>query len=300
MLVAHQKFWCRLQISRVVAIPKNQTLWRLQAKPHKIWWAPRAKIVNMILGGLQKTTLIDYPGKIACTVFTVGCNFRCGFCHNRDLVILKDFRNKPARNATHSVAGGGLKEYREKEIFDFLKKRVGILDGVCITGGEPVLQKDLEGFIKKVKKLGFLVKLDTNGSRPEVLKKLINKKLIDFAAMDVKTTFGDYPKVVGIKNYELRIKNSIRIILKSGVDYELRTTVVPGIHDERVLVKMAKELKDLAGKKKRVTWVWQNFRPKNCLDPRFLKIKPYSEKQLKGFLGKARKILPGIKLRTYE
>ncbi len=248
----------------------------------------RAKIVNMILGGLQKTTLIDYPGKIGCTVFTVGCNFRCGFCHNRDLVILKDFRNK------------GLKEYREKEIFDFLKKRVGILDGVCITGGEPVLQKGLEGFIKKVKKLGFLVKLDTNGSRPEVLKRLIDKGLVDFVAVDVKTTFGDYAKVVGIKNYELRIKNSIRMIFKSGIDYELRTTVVPGLHDEMVLLKMAKELKELAGGKKKINWVWQNFRPKNCLDPRFLKIKPYSEKQLKGFLGKARKILPGVKLSTYE
>jgi pyruvate formate lyase activating enzyme len=241
----------------------------------------------MILGGLQKTTLIDYPGKIACTVFTVGCNFRCGFCHNRDLVILKDFRNK------------GPKEYREKEIFDFLKKRVGILDGVCITGGEPVLQKDLEGFIKKVKKLGFLVKLDTNGSRPEVLKKLINKKLIDFVAMDVKTTFGDYAKVVGIKNYELRIKNSIRIILKSGVDYELRTTVVPGIHDEVTLIQMARELKGLADGKK-VNWIWQNFRAKNCLDHEFLKVKPYSKAKLQKFLGKARKILPGIKLRTYE
>jgi pyruvate formate lyase activating enzyme len=241
----------------------------------------------MILGGLQKTTLIDYPGKIGCTVFTVGCNFRCGFCHNRDLVILKDFRNK------------GLKEYREKEIFDFLKKRVGILDGVCITGGEPVLQKGLEGFIKKVKKLGFLVKLDTNGSRPEVLKRLIEKGLVDFVAMDVKTTFGDYAKVVGIKNYELRIKNSIRIILKSGVDYELRTTVVPGLHDEKVFLKMARQLKDLAGKEK-INWVWQNFRPINCLDPKFLKIKPYSEAKLQKFLRVVRRILPGVKLRAYD
>jgi pyruvate formate lyase activating enzyme len=241
----------------------------------------------MLLGGLQKTTLIDYPGKIACTVFTVGCNFRCPFCHNRDLVSLKGFRKKR------------LKEDKDGEIFDFLKKRVGLLDGVCITGGEPVLQKDLEGFIKKIKKLGFLVKLDTNGSRPEVIKRLLRKRLIDFIAMDVKTTFEDYPKVVGIKNDELRIKNSIKIILNSGIDYELRTTVVPGLHDEKILVKMARQLKDLVGKKK-INWVWQNFRPKNCLDPEFLKIKPYSEANLQKFLRVVRRILPGVKLRTYD
>ncbi len=147
--------------------------------------------------------------------------------------------------------------------------------------------------------MGFLVKIDTNGSRPEILKKLIDKKLVDFVAMDVKTTFEEYSKVVGIKNYELRIMNSIRMILESGVDYELRTTVVPGLHDEKVLVKMAKELKKMAGGKK-IHWVWQNFRPKNCLDPKFLKIKPYSKGKLQKFLRMARKILSGVKLRRYE
>ena len=126
----------------------------------------------MILGGYQKLTLIDYPGKIATTVFTVGCSFRCPFCHNPELVLSSQF--------------AGHRMDLEKEFFEFLKKRKGKIEGVCITGGEPTIQPDLIEFIKKIKKLGFLVKLDTNGTRPDVLKKLLDAKLLDFMAMDIK------------------------------------------------------------------------------------------------------------------
>lgn len=236
----------------------------------------------MLLGGLQKTTLIDYPGKVACTVFTVGCNFRCPFCHNRDLVSLENFKNK------------GLKEVKEKSFFEFLEKRKGILDGVVVTGGEPTIWKDLPGFIKKIKDLGLKVKLDTNGSNPKMLEKLIKEKRLDFVAMDIKTAFGDYPKAAHVKAQMLNVKRSIKLILKSGLLYEFRTTVVPGIHDKKAMIKLAKELEAFD---KDINWVWQNFRPKNCLDPEFLKVKPFSEKELTKMLNAVRKILPSVTIR---
>jgi len=165
----------------------------------------------MRLGGYQKLTLIDYPGKIATTVFTVGCSFRCPFCHNPELVLPDHF---PAPNKM------------EKEFFEFLKKRKGKIQGVCITGGEPTIQPDIIAFIKKVKKMGFLVKLDSNGTRPDILKKVIDGKLVDFIAMDIKNSLKKYSKTVGTKVDIERIKLSIELIMNSGIDYEFRTTVV--------------------------------------------------------------------------
>ncbi|MDD3607623.1 MAG: anaerobic ribonucleoside-triphosphate reductase activating protein [Candidatus Moranbacteria bacterium] len=172
----------------------------------------------MILGGLQKTTLIDYPGKVAATVFTVGCSFRCPFCHNPELVL-------PGNGQRGAIS--------EKEFFDFLKKRQNKLDGVCITGGEPTIQSDLIDFAEKIKELGFLVKLDSNGSRPDVLKKVFDKKLVDFVAMDIKNSPANYERACGTKVDIERIKLSVELIRKAGVDYEFRTTVVPGIHQEK-------------------------------------------------------------------
>ncbi len=171
----------------------------------------------MILGGIQKLTLIDYPGKIATTVFTIGCSFRCPFCHNPELVNLR---------LAHD-------ERSEKEFFDFLKKRKGKLEGVCITGGEPTIQPDIVDFIKKIKKQGLLVKLDSNGTRPDVLKKLIDAKLVDFIAMDIKNQLENYDKTTGTKVDKERIKLSINLIMNSKIPYEFRTTVVPGIHTEK-------------------------------------------------------------------
>jgi pyruvate formate lyase activating enzyme len=181
----------------------------------------------MIIGGYQKLTLIDYPGKLATTLFTVGCNFRCPFCHNPELVNLR---------LAHD-------EKSEKEFLDFLRSRQGKLEGVCITGGEPTIQPDILEFIKKIKKLGFLVKLDSNGMRPDVLKKAIDEKLIDFIAMDIKNQIERYDETTGTQVDKARIKLSVELIRNSRLPYEFRTTVVPGIHTEKDFVEIAKWLK---------------------------------------------------------
>lgn len=172
----------------------------------------------MTLGGYQKLTLIDYPGKLATTVFTVGCSFRCPFCHNPELVDSRQFT---------------VQSDLEKEFIAFLKKRKGKLEGVCITGGEPLIQPDIIDFIKKIKKLGYLVKVDTNGTRPDVLKKIIDGKLADFIAMDIKSSPRKYSATAGVKTDIDRIKMSIGLIMGSMLEYEFRTTAVPGIHQEK-------------------------------------------------------------------
>jgi len=178
----------------------------------------------MILGGFQKLTLLDYPGKIAATVFTVGCSFRCPFCHNPELVDLRLAHN----------------EESEKNFFEFLSKRKGKLEGICITGGEPTIQPDIIDFIKKIKKEGFLVKLDSNGTRPDVLKKLFDQKLLDYVAMDIKSSLENYDLVTGSKVDKDRIRLSVNLIMHSRVSYEFRTTVVPGLHTEKDFDEIAK------------------------------------------------------------
>jgi pyruvate formate lyase activating enzyme len=219
----------------------------------------------MLIGGYQKLTLIDYPGKIATTVFTVGCNFRCPFCHNPELVDSRQF-------TVHSSL--------EKEFFEFLKKRKGKLEGVCITGGEPTIQPDLMDFIKRVKKMGFLVKLDSNGTRPDVLKKLYGAKLLDFVAMDIKNSQKKYANTCGgnvpasrrrsvsaSRGGDVeRIRLSVDLIRNSGVPYEFRTTVVPGLHTEKDFDDIAKWLK---GAK---TYYLQEYREMTILDPNLKKI----------------------------
>ena len=157
----------------------------------------------MIIGGLQKTSLLDFPEKIAAIVFTMGCNFRCGYCHNPELI-------------------NG--EAKIEEVFEFLKTRQGKLDGVVITGGEPCLQKDLPEFIKQVKELGFAVKLDTNGSFPEMLEKVLPD--LDYVAMDIKAPLGKYSQIVNVDVDTSKILKSIEVLKNGGVDYEFRTTVL--------------------------------------------------------------------------
>ncbi len=172
----------------------------------------------MKICGFQKTTLLDFPGHVAATVFTGGCNFRCPYCHNSELVLRPDLRE----------------QISELEIFEFLKKRRGILEGVCITGGEPTLQKDLEEFIEQVRELGYLVKLDTNGYRPEILSRLLERGLLDYVAMDIKASRENYGNAAGLREMDVdRISESVSILLgqnAKGTDYEFRTTVVKGIH----------------------------------------------------------------------
>jgi len=169
----------------------------------------------MVISGFQKLTLVDYPEHIACLIFTQGCNFRCPFCHNRDLVNSMDSKN----------------QISEKEILDYLEKRRGLIDGVCISGGEPLLQKDIAIFMKLVKEKGYKIKLDTNGSKPQILKKLIEDKLIDYVAMDIKNSFSNYGQTSGVINIDLeKVKESIAILKNSNIDYEFRTTVVKELH----------------------------------------------------------------------
>ena len=168
--------------------------------------------MQFAIGGLQKTSLLDYPDKVSAIVFTQGCNFNCGYCHNPNLL-----KNQSKNDITVDV------------IFDFLSKRKGKLDGVVITGGEPTLQKNLKIFIEKVKDFGFAVKLDTNGTNPEIVKELINEKLIDYIAMDIKSPLENYSKVVNRSVDTDKIKKSINIIMNSGIDYEFRTTVLPSL-----------------------------------------------------------------------
>ncbi len=191
----------------------------------------------MLIGGLQKMTLIDYPRKVAATVFTVGCNFRCSFCHNPELV----------HGSQLIVHSNKQSEKLVEEFFEFLKTRQGKLDGVCITGGEPTLQPDLIEFIARIKKMDFAVKLDSNGTRPDILRELFEKKLVDYVAMDIKASLDNYQKVCGTKIDLERIKLSVDLIRNSGVDYEFRTTVVPGLHTVGEFKDVAKWL---AGSKK--------------------------------------------------
>ncbi len=169
----------------------------------------------MKLFGLQKMTLLDFPGKVACTVFTGGCNMRCPFCHNASLVTELD--------------PGDVME--EEMFFRFLRNRKGLLDGVCITGGEPCMQKDLASFITRVRAEGFSVKLDTNGTCPEVLNSLIEQGLLDYVAMDVKNAKEKYAATVGIPDFDLSaVEKSVKILLEGRVPYEFRTTVVEEFH----------------------------------------------------------------------
>jgi len=209
----------------------------------------------MILGGLQKLTLIDYPGKIATTVFTVGCNFSCPFCHNPELVDPKKIKSQPIVS--------------EKELFDFLATRQGLLEAVCVTGGEPTICADLPEFIKKIKEMGFLVKLDSNGTNPAMLKKLLDAKLIDYIAMDIKAPLEKYEKIVGHNISLENIQQSVELT-RSAPDYEFRTTILPALHSKADILSIGRWLQ---GSKK---YFLQQFRPIKTLDPAFEQERPFN------------------------
>lgn len=185
----------------------------------------------MIISGLQKMTLLDYPGKVACTVFLQGCNFRCPFCHNSDLL---------TAHAQQSIT--------EDELLSFLGKRRGLLDAVCISGGEPTLQEDLPGFLRAIRALGYSVKLDTNGSRPDMLRRLLDERLVDYVAMDVKNSPDRYAMTCGMEHMDLTpIEESLRLLMRGVVPYELRTTVSVPLHDEASIRRMGEWLASLSG-----------------------------------------------------
>ncbi|MBQ8293731.1 MAG: anaerobic ribonucleoside-triphosphate reductase activating protein [Bacilli bacterium] len=180
----------------------------------------------MKICGLQKVTLLDFPGHVACTVFLGGCNFDCPFCYNSSLI-----RND------------GLELLSKEELFDFLRRRKGILDGVAITGGEPLLHKEIVDFIKEIRELGFKIKLDTNGSFPSVLKHLMDSNLVDYVAMDIKNALDKYETTIDCKLNLSKIEESISLLINGNVDYEFRTTVVKEFHDIADFEKIGKLIK---------------------------------------------------------
>ena len=187
--------------------------------------------------GFQKMTMLDYPGKVACIVFTGGCNLRCPFCHNALLVTQVD-----------NVV------YDEEEIIEYLNKRKGLLDGICVSGGEPLLQIGLENFLQRVKELGYSIKLDTNGTFPARLKSLVEKGLVDYVAMDIKNCKEKYSLTTGTDSFDIaKIEESINFLLSGKVDYEFRTTIVDGLHETQDIVKIGEWIK---GAKK---YFLQNF-----------------------------------------
>jgi len=212
------------------------------------------------IGGLQKITLIDFPGRLAATVFLIGCNFKCPWCYSSELVLPEKIKKQP--------------KISEKEFLDFLKERKKLLEGLVLCGGEPSINKKLPSLIKKIKKLGYLIKLDTNGSNPKILKKLIKRKLIDYVAMDIKLPKERYPEIFGKRVKIEDIEESIKILKEGKVDYEFRTTVVPTVLNKEDILKIAKWIR---GTKR---YYLQNFRPEKTIDPEFEKIKPYPQKYL--------------------
>lgn len=209
----------------------------------------------MRIGGFEKSTLIDYPGKIACMIYTIGCNFRCPYCHNPELV------DETAE------------EIKLNEVLEFMEKRKGLLDGIVITGGEPTLHDDLPDIVSKFKKIGYDVKLDTNGTNPDMLKKLINSKLVDYIAMDIKSPLEAYSENVARPVHADDIKKSIDIIIDSPIDYEFRTTVVKSLLTPEDLEKMAKEIKGAKA------YFLQKFNSRRILNPQFKKKVTYTDEE---------------------
>ena len=196
-----------------------------------------------MIAGLQKMTLLDFPGKVACTVFLQGCNWRCPFCHNSEL-----------------LPGKGEELMDETAFFKFLATRKGLLEGVAVSGGEPTLYKELPGFLQRIKDLGFAVKLDTNGSRPEVLKELVAQDLVDYVAVDAKNAPALYGKTVGREDFDLApVEETIRFLMGGDVPYELRTTLVDPLHDETSVVELGNWLSSLVPGKKPEKLFLQRF-----------------------------------------
>ena len=218
----------------------------------------------MRIGAVQKFSMIDYEGNLAAIIFTQGCNFRCPYCHNPELV-------NPEKYQTPIPVD---------DVFSFLKKRIGKLDAVVITGGEPTLHLDLHKFISKIKGLGFLVKLDTNGTHPDLLEHLLNENLVDYLAMDIKAPLSKYSNVTNCAVDVEKVKKSIEIIKNSGIDYEFRSTLV----DELLTEEEVLDISEFLGKKTK--YFLQNFVPSKTLNEGFIKAAPFSPEKIKSLRDK--------------
>ncbi len=223
------------------------------------------------ISGFNKLTLLDYPGYMACIIFTQGCNYKCSFCHNSKLIGRKNDES-----------------YKEEEILEFLEKRKNILEGICISGGEPLIQKELKEFLIKIKDIGYKVKIDTNGSYPDALKDLIDNKLVDYVAMDIKNDFNNYEKTAGVTNID-NIKKSIDILLNSDIDYEFRTTIVKELHTMDNIINIAKLIKGTKN------YYLQKFIDSGDLVKKDLHA--LSDKEMKNIEKEIRKYIPNVKIR---
>ena len=229
----------------------------------------------MQISGLQKLTLLDYPGTVACTIFTAGCNFRCPFCHNAMLVL-------PEQIEETSLS--------EDEVLKFLKKRQGVLEGVAVTGGEPLLHADMPQLLRKIKDLGYKIKLDTNGSNPKLLKEIVEAGLVDRVAMDIKNSPEMYPETVGCRVSMAAVEESKDFLLSGTVDYEFRTTVVKGIHTEESLIEAARWI---AGAKE---YYLQQFKDSgNLIKPD--ELTAFDEKEMHALADAVRKYVPAVEVR---
>ncbi len=227
----------------------------------------------MRIGGIQKLTLLDFPGKVACTVFTVGCNFRCPFCHNASLV-------------THTQDAGSL---GEDEILSFLSKRKGIIEGVCLTGGEPLIWQDTADFLGRVKSMGYAVKLDTNGSCPERLAEILENGLADYVAMDIKNSPEKYPVTAGAENALESVEKSAELLLNGKTPFEFRTTVVKGLHTGADIESIARWIKGAE------RYYLQGFRDSGDLIGSGLAA--FTPEEMEKLLACARKYLPNTEIR---
>lgn len=230
----------------------------------------------MQICGLQKVTLLDYPGKIACTLFTHGCNFRCPFCHNPSLVVTQ----------ADTIIG-------EETLFSFLKQRVGILEGVVISGGEPLLHAQLLPLLQKIKALGYCVKLDTNGSQPQFLKELVQRRLVDRVAMDIKNAPEHYAQTVGVSPDMTAICESKEFLMTSGVEYEFRTTLVKGLHTQQDILDTAKWIR---GAKE---YYLQQFRRQDKLIAGE-GLSSFTVAEMQHFAGMIKEYVPAVQLRGTE
>ena len=219
----------------------------------------------MLIKGFQKLSMLDYPGKASSVVFLFGCNFLCGFCHNPELLDM--------------VKAKELKTFEEKEILDSLSQNVGFLDGVVVTGGEPTMNPELPEFLKKIYDLGLLIKVDTNGSNPEMLQELLNRKVVDFLAMDIKAWFDNYPKILKNKDINIEDVKKSASIVKKFPNYEFRITIAPGVTKEDIL-KVSEYLKSIGANKKLAI---QEFRPDKVYDKELEKFPKTSENILNEF-----------------
>jgi len=228
--------------------------------------------LNIVIKKMIETSLIDWEGKIVSTLYVSSCNFRCPYCYNCDLIFHPD----------------NFKDIPFKEINNYLLERKDFIDGICMSGGEPTLYPDLASYFKKIKDKNFLIKLDTNGANPKLLEELLNLGLVDYIAMDIKSSlnFDNYSKAAGIKDKMIleKIRSSIKLMMNSKIDYEFRTTVVPLLHTEETIIEIARYI---TGAKR---FILQNFSPlEKTIDPSYQKIKPYSDEKIQELSEKAKK-----------